>query len=36
MSNIEEYKGLLQIIYEDEKFYNQTTLTEIREKLKLC
>lgn len=29
----EEDRGLLQVIYEDGKFYNQTTLTEIREKL---
>lgn len=29
----EESKGLLQVIYEDGKFYNQTTLTEIRERL---
>lgn len=30
----EENQGLLQVIYQDGKFYNQTTLTEIREKLK--
>lgn len=30
----EESKGLLQVIYENGKFSNQTTLTEIREKLK--
>lgn len=30
---IQESKGLLQVIYEDGKFYNQTTLTEIRNKL---
>ena len=29
----EENQGLLQVIYEDGKFFNQTTLTEIREKL---
>jgi len=29
----EEEKGLLQIIFEDGQFYNQTTLTKIREKL---
>ena len=29
----EENQGLLQIIYEDGKFFNQITLTEIREKL---
>lgn len=29
-----ENKGLLQVIYEDGKFYNQTTFTEIRERLK--
>lgn len=28
-----EDTGLLQVIYEDGKFYNQTTLTEIREKV---
>jgi nicotinamide phosphoribosyltransferase len=27
----EEQKGLLQVIYEDGQFYNQTTLTKIRE-----
>jgi nicotinamide phosphoribosyltransferase len=33
----EESKGLLQVIYEDGKFFNQTTLTEIREKIdSLC
>ena len=26
-----ENSGLLQVIYEDGKFYNQTTLTEVRE-----
>lgn len=26
----------LKTIYEDGKFYNQTTLNEIRERLKLC
>lgn len=26
--------GLLQVIYEDGKFYNQTTLTEVRDRLK--
>jgi nicotinamide phosphoribosyltransferase len=30
----EEAEGLLQIIYEDGKFYNLTTLTEIRKRLK--
>jgi nicotinamide phosphoribosyltransferase len=30
----EESQGLLQVIYEDGKFYNQTTLTEIRNKIK--
>lgn len=29
----EENQGLLQVIYEDGKFYNQTTLNEIRERL---
>jgi nicotinamide phosphoribosyltransferase len=29
----EESQGLLQIIFEDGKFYNETTLTRIREKL---
>lgn len=29
----EENQGLLQIIYEDGKFYNQTTLEEIRKKI---
>jgi nicotinamide phosphoribosyltransferase len=29
----EESKGLLQVIYEDGKFYNQTTFTEIRQRL---
>lgn len=29
----EEQSGLLQIIYEDGKFFNQTTLTEIRERI---
>ena len=29
----EESQGLLQVIYEDGKFYNQTTLTEVRERL---
>lgn len=29
----EENQSLLQVIYEDGKFYNQTTLTEIREQL---
>lgn len=33
----EEAQGLLHIIYEDGQFYNQTTLTQIREKLnKIC
>ena len=30
----QESKGLLQLIYEDGKFYNQTTLEEIRKRLK--
>lgn len=29
----EESQGLLQLIYEDGKFFNETTLTEIRERL---
>lgn len=29
----EESQGLLQVIYENGKFFNQTTLNEIREKL---
>lgn len=29
----EENQGLLQVIYEDGKFYNQTTLNEVRERL---
>lgn len=29
----QESKGLLQVIYEDGKFYNQITLTEIRDRL---
>lgn len=29
----EESQGLLQVIYEDGKFFNQTTLTEVRQKL---
>lgn len=29
----EENQGLLQVIYEDGNFYNQTTLEEIRKKL---
>ena len=28
----EESQGLLQVIFEDGKFYNETTLTEIRER----
>lgn len=32
-SSEEEYKGMLQTIYEDGKFFNQTTLTEIRNRL---
>lgn len=33
----EENQGLLQVIYEDGKFYNQTTLDEIRSRIKsLC
>lgn len=31
-----ENKGLLQVIYEDGKFYNQTTLEEVRNKLLQC
>ena len=31
----EESQGLLQVIYEDGKFFNQTTLSEIRNRLKL-
>lgn len=30
----EENEGLLQVIYEDGKFYNQVTLEEIRNRLK--
>lgn len=29
----QENEGVLQVIYEDGKFYNQTSLTEVREKL---
>lgn len=29
----QENQGLLQVIYEDGKFYNQTTLTEVRSRL---
>ena len=29
----EENQGLLQVIYEDGKFYNQTTLNEVRDRL---
>lgn len=29
----EENQGILQVIYQDGKFYNQTTLTQIREKI---
>ncbi len=29
----EENTGLLQVIYEDGKFYNQITLTEIRKRI---
>ena len=32
-THLQESTGLLQLIYEDGKFYNQTSLTEIREKL---
>ena len=32
-NSIEEEQGLLQVIYEDGKFYNQTSLTEIRNRL---
>lgn len=31
----EEKKGLLQVIYEDGKYYNQTTLKQVRERLKI-
>ena len=31
----EENVGLLQVIYEDGKFYNQTTLSEVRKNLSL-
>lgn len=31
----EESQGMLQIIYENGKFYNQTTLTEIRKRIEL-
>jgi nicotinamide phosphoribosyltransferase len=31
----QESKGLLQVIYEDGKFHNQTSLTEIRNKIKV-
>lgn len=30
----EESQGLLQVIYQDGKFYNQTTFKEVRERLK--
>lgn len=30
----EENQGLLQVIYEDGKFHNQTKLEEVRERLK--
>ena len=33
-SKEDEQQGLLQVIYEDGKFYNQTTLNEVRERLK--
>lgn len=29
----QENQGLLQVIYEDGKFYNQTTLEEVRQRL---
>ena len=32
-THLQESTGLLQLIYEDGKFYNQTSLTEIRKKL---
>jgi nicotinamide phosphoribosyltransferase len=32
----EESKGMLQVIYEDGKFYNETTLEQIRERLKMA
>lgn len=31
----EEAQGLLQVIYENGNFYNQTTLKQVRENLKL-
>ena len=31
----EEKEGLLQIIYQDGKFYNETSLTEIRGKIEV-
>jgi nicotinamide phosphoribosyltransferase len=31
----EENTGLLMVIYEDGKFYNQTTLDEIRKRVKV-
>jgi nicotinamide phosphoribosyltransferase len=33
-NSVEEEQGLLQVIYEDGNFYNETSLTEIRERLK--
>jgi nicotinamide phosphoribosyltransferase len=32
-NSFEESKGLLQVIYEDGKFHNQTSLTEVRKRL---
>lgn len=33
LSHLKEKHGLLQTIYKNGKFYNQTTLTEIRNRL---
>lgn len=32
-SDAEENDGLLQVIYEDGKFFNQTTISEIRKRI---
>ena len=32
-TRIRQLKGLLQVIYEDGKFFNTTTLSEVRERL---
>ena len=32
-THLQESTGLLQVIYEDGKFYNKTSLTKIRKKL---